>query len=441
MRPSSVVATTSTERNRSIIQVKQVTTQLVNGDLMPSHTIFYSWQSDLPNSVNRGFIEDCLQRAIKELQADEGLKLDPCLDRDTSGIPGSPDIAATIFEKIDAAHIFVADVSFIDQDATGRRTPNPNVLIELGYAARCLGWERIICVFNRAFGDISELPFDLRQRRARSYELIEGSEKADQRTALVSALRDDVKSILHAPDQAAQVALQQLLSAPASELITIIIFGQEVEQRSMNPWLDSLRFQFEQSARILRELATRDAAIRHSLVADLQQLTELLDNAAHLRLHSGSWPEYFAFVTQATEKATIVKRDQIDSVPLATESLCEVLSTLVKTKRQLEELAARAAEMPHQGRLDELQTESSQIGLTLLRLGNYSIDGLQAGLSKRLLEIGRDLHLVETMQVYLDGGRSVAAVVDRVQKNSKELSELSEALTKSKATEGRRNVT
>jgi hypothetical protein len=76
--------------------------------------------------------EDCLQRAIKEVRAEEELKLDPCVDRDTTGVPGSPDIAATIFEKIKAADIFVGDVSFINQGATGRPTPNPNVLVELG---------------------------------------------------------------------------------------------------------------------------------------------------------------------------------------------------------------------------------------------------------------------------------------------------------------------
>ncbi len=50
---------------------------------MPTQTIFYSWQSDLPNPVNRGFAEDCLHRALKELQSEEELRLDPCLDRDT----------------------------------------------------------------------------------------------------------------------------------------------------------------------------------------------------------------------------------------------------------------------------------------------------------------------------------------------------------------------
>lgn len=46
-------------------------------------TVFYSWQSDLPNATNRGFIEDCLDRALEELHA-EGVRVLEA-DRDTKG--------------------------------------------------------------------------------------------------------------------------------------------------------------------------------------------------------------------------------------------------------------------------------------------------------------------------------------------------------------------
>lgn len=184
---------------------------------MTTHTIFYSWQSDLPNSTNRGFIEDCLGRAIKEVKADEELELDPSLDRDTAGVPGSPDIANTIFEKIRRADIFMGDVSFINGDAPARHTPNPNVLVELGYAAGCLGWDRIVCVFNLATGEINDLPFDIRQRRVRGYELREGQKKADQRKILVAVLKGDIADILHAPEEAEAEELQELLSSLAPE--------------------------------------------------------------------------------------------------------------------------------------------------------------------------------------------------------------------------------
>lgn len=158
-------------------------------------TIFYSWQSDLPNSTNRGFIEDCLGRAIKELEADPELRVEPCLDRDTQNVPGSPDIASTIFDKIDRCGLFVCDVSIVNPDSSERPTPNPNVLIELGYAVKTLGWNRIVCVFNSAFGRIEELPFDLRQRRVRCYNLPQGSTKTEQRPLLTGLLEADLRSI------------------------------------------------------------------------------------------------------------------------------------------------------------------------------------------------------------------------------------------------------
>jgi hypothetical protein len=158
-------------------------------------TVFYSWQSDLPNSTNRGFIEDCLERAIKELKADPELKVEPCLDRDTQNVPGSPDISSTIFNKIDRRGLFVCDVSIINAGLTERPTPNPNVLIELGYAVTTLGWNRIVCVFNSTFGEVEKLPFDLRQRRVRCYTLNDGQEKADQRRLLTGLLTADLRSI------------------------------------------------------------------------------------------------------------------------------------------------------------------------------------------------------------------------------------------------------
>lgn len=61
------------------------------------------------------------------------------IDRDTQGLAGAPDIGDSIYDKIDSADIFIADVTIINQDYAGRKTPNPNVLIELGYAIKALG--------------------------------------------------------------------------------------------------------------------------------------------------------------------------------------------------------------------------------------------------------------------------------------------------------------
>ncbi len=134
--------------------------------------IFYSWQSDLPRSRNQDFIQECLEEAVAQVSGQPGIDLVPSLDRDTQGEPGSPAIADTILGKINACDMFVGDVSIINTDENPKRpTPNPNVLLELGWAAQRLGWERITSVFNLAYGEIEMLPFDLKQRRVVSYSL------------------------------------------------------------------------------------------------------------------------------------------------------------------------------------------------------------------------------------------------------------------------------
>ena len=154
----------------------------------------HAWQSDLPNATNRGFIQDALERAAKDIRKDEEIGIDPSIDRDTQGVPGSPNIVATIFEKIGRADVFVADVSFITPPGYGggRPPPSPNVLIELGYAAHCHGWNRIRCVFNAATGRVEDLPFDIRQHSITGYSLAEGQEKSETRKALVAQPRDKI---------------------------------------------------------------------------------------------------------------------------------------------------------------------------------------------------------------------------------------------------------
>lgn len=159
--------------------------------------IFYSWQSDLPNFTNRGFIEKALEQAAKTIHSDETFKVEPVIDRDTAGVPGSPDIASTIFSKIEQAHIFVCDVSIINTASEGRKTPNPNVLIELGYAMKVLGPTRIIMVLNEAYGGIELLPFDLRLKRVTHYNMHPSeTDRASERNKLGNSLKEALRVML-----------------------------------------------------------------------------------------------------------------------------------------------------------------------------------------------------------------------------------------------------
>ena len=128
-----------------------------------ARSIFYSWQNDLDSNAHRYFIEKCLKKALTDLEKDADIYMN--YDRDTKGINGSPDITTTIFDKIDKSVLFVCDVSIVNSNAEGRKMPNPNVLVELGYAASKLGWDRIVCLFDGDTGYVEDLPFDLRQKR------------------------------------------------------------------------------------------------------------------------------------------------------------------------------------------------------------------------------------------------------------------------------------
>lgn len=139
-------------------------------------TIFYSWQSDLKNKLNRSFIQDSLEKAAKRISKNVGITLEAVIDRDTYGVPGSPSIVESITSKIAKSDIFVCDISIINTASDERATPNPNVLFELGFASAILGWDRIMMIQNTAFGGPEKLPFDLRGRRILQYHLDEAIE-------------------------------------------------------------------------------------------------------------------------------------------------------------------------------------------------------------------------------------------------------------------------
>jgi hypothetical protein len=175
-------------------------------------TIFYSWQSDLDPSGNRNLIEESLKRSIKSINRDDTETLEPVLDRDTAGVPGTPSISESIFFKITLADAFVADVSLINFAASGRPTPNPNVLVELGYAVAQLGWQRIILVQNTAYGSPEDLPFDLRGRRIIPYSYRrDANDRGATRALLQGRLEPAVKAALH---DSTQLALPSGVGAP-----------------------------------------------------------------------------------------------------------------------------------------------------------------------------------------------------------------------------------
>ena len=183
--------------SRDVVSHAGGSTPVLSGyERIMSHTVFFAWQLDAPSEHNKKFIWDAILLATSDAAIGATPESSPRPESDTQGVPGSPNIVSTIFSRIRECAIFIADLTLVAKTESGKKSPNPNVAIELGYAARSIGWDRTILVMNNAFGSASELPFDILQHRwPIEYRITGqtqvGAKRFDQLTdALTEAIRD-----------------------------------------------------------------------------------------------------------------------------------------------------------------------------------------------------------------------------------------------------------
>lgn len=114
-----------------------------------------------------------LQKAKNNIEDDK--KINIVIDEATRNTTGSENIIFEIIRKINIANIFVCDISTINKTDSNqnRKTPNPNVMYELGYAVAKLGWKRIILILNEEYGSIKDVPFDIQQHIITKYKISE----------------------------------------------------------------------------------------------------------------------------------------------------------------------------------------------------------------------------------------------------------------------------
>jgi len=241
-------------------------------------TIFYSWQSDSPSATNRGFIFDALRDAAHELGDDPGIEQRPEVDHDTAGVAGSPNISATIFAKIDRADVFVCDVSIITRDlGSERAAPNPNVLVELGYAIKSLGWERIVLVMNTARVGPEVLPFDIRNHRVAAYKQLASPEqpRATERRKLQATLRDALGAVLRGHPRAVSVAVPKPFEL-ARDAITASAPDADVRARDFVRHLAATLMTEDQiSAEVADEQLMRRLADTRNVVDEFTALADV----------------------------------------------------------------------------------------------------------------------------------------------------------------------
>jgi hypothetical protein len=172
-------------------------------------TVFFSWQSDSPQKRNTEFIRSALEAAVQNVAV---VELPLRVDAAAEGLAGTPDIPSTIFHKLTQTAVAVFDITPVGKaERTGKALPNPNVLLELGFATSLIGWDRIILVMNTADGYQPEhLPFDLRHRRFPvRYKAATGEEEG-QRQGLITHFKDYIPMALETTHLALERARRRL---------------------------------------------------------------------------------------------------------------------------------------------------------------------------------------------------------------------------------------
>ncbi len=263
--------------------------------------VFWSWQSDTPGRIGRHFVRETLEEAINELkQAPEveeptarERREDLHLDHDRKGVSGSPDLARMIFDKIELATVFIADVTPVGQTFDGaKKLINSNVAIEYGHAHKSLGDTAILMVHNQHYGSREDLPFDLKHKAGpiqytlapnASKQEIE-AEKAKLKGQFVTALRPylakaPIPLTTKFPEIAA--ASSPAVFFEASEVLAVIGMGTE----------DEIEYRFnEPRAFYLRVIPTqlREPLLKNTELFDLVNSREL---DALSRVRYSSFPD------------------------------------------------------------------------------------------------------------------------------------------------------
>jgi hypothetical protein len=147
-------------------------------------TVFYAWQSDTPQRFSRYLIRMALEMAARRLNTDTALDVELTIDSDTQGVPGQPPVTDTILKKIGACDIFAPDLTFVAQTEGGKFIPNPNIMVEYGYALRAKSHAAMLPIMNTAFGPPENLPFDMGHlRHPIQYYASASAKNAERRAA------------------------------------------------------------------------------------------------------------------------------------------------------------------------------------------------------------------------------------------------------------------
>lgn len=146
---------------------------------------FWSWQSD--NKDITEFIEKTLNSIVEELNKELHLHKKIKIDRAIESGEGARNIVINLQDKIRNADLFIADITPITNIINEKLIPNPNVMMELGYAIESVGLHKI-CLVAKASGKSGRYPFDIDQNHRITY-----SNDGELYTVLYNELKNMLK--------------------------------------------------------------------------------------------------------------------------------------------------------------------------------------------------------------------------------------------------------
>ena len=163
---------------------------------MKEFVVFYAWQSDRPERFNRYLIRFALNLAAKNISADPTVGIQVRIDADTEGVHGHCPVTETILKKIAVCDAFVPDLTFVASTEAGKLIPNPNVMLEYGYALHARSFSVMIPVLNTAYGAAKELPFDMGHLRFPMRYDLPATAKNAERRAVRKALTEELETVI-----------------------------------------------------------------------------------------------------------------------------------------------------------------------------------------------------------------------------------------------------
>ena len=224
------------------------------------------------------------------------------------------------------------------------------------------------------------------------------------------------------------VEKSQLYSELAKILADILVVASEADMRQVNPWLDMWRSDFRYSAEELREMSVSILSQAEGLEPELRALSDSLDGVADMRLFIGSGGDLKKGVEDVAKLAQEMMTNHFSDIPLAEESLEQVRNQIRTTALKLKDLHRRSESMSNSGRIEELQSEASELARPLTRAARYNIAPIGDGIKEELEKVAQTLHLTETMPLYMDGGISIEAIIDRIGECANRLGQIVEKM-------------